>query len=133
MITMIGKKFGNLTVIKQLESKALGEKKKKIRNWLCKCKCGAICEKTTHLLKYTKSCGCLQKERMQKIYPGDKFAYLTALELITGSSKWKCKCFCGRYIMVLSTNLLRKKTKSCGCMSSAIRNDTYYANKKHEL
>jgi len=32
------------------------------------------------------------------------------------STKWKCKCSCGKEIEVLANNLTRGHTKSCGCL-----------------
>ena len=49
---------------------------------------------------------------------GEVFEYLTALELIGskhGKSLWKCVCKCEKEVKVISTNLLRETTKSCGC------------------
>lgn len=33
-----------------------------------------------------------------------------------GHSQWVCQCACGYSIIALGTNLLRKYTKSCGCL-----------------
>lgn len=53
---LTGKRFGNLTVIEQIESK------KHQRRWLCLCDCGAFTSLTSHCLLsgHTKSCGCLR-------------------------------------------------------------------------
>lgn len=56
--SLIGKKFGNLTVIKQISASS----------WLCRCKCGnevTVC--TSKLLsRHTRSCGCLFRKATQK-------------------------------------------------------------------
>lgn len=67
----------------------------------------------------------------QKIFAGNRFAYLTVIEYDKNAkyASWRCKCFCGKEITVRSSNLLSFKTQSCGCMSSAIRNDSFYNNK----
>ena len=55
MKSLIGMKFGKLTVIKQLETKN-GK-----RMWYCECECGGSTITSTYLLNsgHTKSCGCL--------------------------------------------------------------------------
>ena len=55
---LIDMKFGNLTVIKKLDSV-----KNRMR-WKCICDCGAIVITNTNLLRMKKvnSCGCLKKE-----------------------------------------------------------------------
>ena len=62
-LNLIGKKFGKLTVIKQLESR------KERSNWLCQCDCGNFKEVTSDLLikGETKSCGCLNSSYGEEI------------------------------------------------------------------
>lgn len=49
---------------------------------------------------------------------GMKFGLLEVVELFDSlprqGIRWRCKCECGRTVVVLSSNL--KKTKSCGCL-----------------
>ena len=47
---------------------------------------------------------------------GQKFNNLTALEYNPQTRKWLCQCDCGNKTEVLSWNLRKGKTKSCGCM-----------------
>ena len=58
-------KFGRLTVIRLSEVTT----KKHGAKWICQCECGAICEvRRDHLWTgSTKSCGCLQKEALEKV------------------------------------------------------------------
>lgn len=55
---------------------------------------------------------------------GQKFGRLTVLSLKERSNKeklkWVCKCECGNIVEVLSNNLLRGTTKSCGCLHKEI-------------
>ena len=55
-----GRKFGRLTVVKQVENGKYG------RYWECKCECGnTIIRPTADLTRKkrpTRSCGCLQRE-----------------------------------------------------------------------
>lgn len=55
---LIGKKFGKLTVIKELESHTPQ------RRWLCQCECGSTIGVNSYTLTsgHTKSCGCLRSE-----------------------------------------------------------------------
>lgn len=52
---------------------------------------------------------------------GKKFGRLLVIDRADnykdGRTKWKCQCDCGNIIDVMSTNLLRGNTKSCGCYS----------------
>jgi hypothetical protein len=123
--SLIGERFGSMVVIDQLEND------KKNRNWLVMCDCGTICEKNTYLLKNTKSCGCLRKKVLsgrRKIQENQKFGFLTT-QKISRRGYWTCLCFCGNVVDVRSQYLIKGTTKSCGCMSSQLRNDSYYKNK----
>ena len=57
-IDLTGERFGRLTVIRRVGTKA-GHV-----NWLCKCDCGKEIKTTTNSLRQncTSSCGCLRKE-----------------------------------------------------------------------
>lgn len=78
----------------------------------------------------TKSCGCLQAEVKKQHAPtnkkdltGQKFGYLTVIKDsgkrdANGTVKWQCKCDCGNYHLVATTNLINGNTVSCGCVVS---------------
>lgn len=34
-----------------------------------------------------------------------------------GKTLWVCKCDCGKYSIVVTSNLLKNRTKSCGCLT----------------
>ena len=125
MENLKGKRFGLMTVVGQTSNK------KNQRNWIVLCDCGNICEKTTSLLKNTISCGCFKKKILsnrKKINKDEKFGFLTTVK-ICRKSYWECLCFCGKIVEVRSQYLLSGKTKSCGCMSIHLRNDSYYKNR----
>lgn len=63
-LNLIGKKFGNLTVIDEV-----GYRNKKVY-WLCRCNCGNLCEVPTGNLRSgnTTSCGCVHKELTSKLF-----------------------------------------------------------------
>ena len=131
---IVGKKFNRLTVLERLPNK-ISTNGSTQRLWKCRCDCGSICEKTTYSVTHTISCGCRQKEvvksLVQKIFTGCRFGFLTVLSFerdSSGTSAWRCKCFCGNECVVRSRRLRQSLTKSCGCMSTALRNETYYKN-----
>lgn len=64
-VNLIGKKFGRLTVVQQVESKVYNDGSK-CRQWLCKCDCGGEKKVITKSLVTgrTLSCGCLHKEKI---------------------------------------------------------------------
>lgn len=109
-----GQRFGKLIVEKQVN--------RHDENgwwWLCKCDCGGTVEAPTHQLVYgfRKSCGCVSKPPV-KDYIGKKFGYLTVVAhegKRRGIHLWRCRCECGKEILVQQTNLQRGHTTSCGC------------------
>ncbi len=46
-------------------------------------------------------------------------------EIVHGQRKWNCQCACGTNRMVLESNLLSGKSKSCGCLSSELSKQRY--------
>jgi hypothetical protein len=108
-IDLTGQKFGELTVISYS-----GDGK-----WNCKCSCGNITQVKTTNLKYgkSKSCGCKRKNIFRDL-TGQRFGQLVAIEYIKSSkrSKWLCVCDCGKETNVITDNLTRGHTTSCGCI-----------------
>lgn len=51
---------------------------------------------------------------------GETFGYLQVIDKAenskTNRTQWKCKCKCGKEIIVLTSNLRHGHTKSCGCL-----------------
>ena len=114
---LTGKRFGRLIAIGRTHNKG-GR-----TTWLCKCDCGNY---TTVIAKHLvskaiMSCGCLLKELQSPIdLKGKRFGRWKVLSLSDKKSKhgdiyWKCECECGTIREVLSVNLRRGKTTSCGC------------------
>lgn len=122
-IDLTGSEFGKLTV---LGIDHITENSRII--WKCKCVCGNECVALGDLLKKgsKKSCGCLSREVNAKSFAvdhtGERFGMLTAIERIPnymgrGRTYYKCICDCGNEKYVLSSGLVTRKTKTCGCMS----------------
>lgn len=122
-----GQRFGRLVAIRPT-SKRIGTNVV----WECQCDCGNKHFATTHSLRRgdTTSCGCAQKDnghiqglRHKKDLTNQKFGKLTALTCTNkknnnGAYLWYCKCDCGNFCEVSSTNLICGKIKSCGCLLS---------------
>lgn len=113
-----GKRFGKLIAVKEL-SKYPDSK------WLFKCDCGSekITTKGCAVSGRTKSCGCLFVEsgiKKRIDLSGKRFGRLTVLNLdhredVTYTLYFKCKCDCGKEIIVAGPSLKSGNTKSCGC------------------
>lgn len=59
---------------------------------------------------------------------GQRFGKLTVLSptdkrMDSGSVVWKCKCDCGNFAEVSARRLIRRKVRSCGCLSHPPRKD----------
>ena len=59
---LVGKKFGYLTVMRELEQTC------RQRRWECRCKCGQIIHRNTSHLNsgHTSSCGCMKSEQTSR-------------------------------------------------------------------
>ena len=58
---------------------------------------------------------------------GERYGRLTVIKRVKNDkpygSKWLCKCDCGNEIIVLSNNLRRGNTQSCGCLKQELRTE----------
>ena len=132
-VDLTGKRFNMLTVTGKGDGLISGKQRK--TTWICRCDCGNTIECVTQKLiigeKY--SCGCVKKPRKSKLedLTGQRFSRLVVLEraeTTNVSTRWKCKCDCGKECIVLAENLKTGHTKSCGCY----RDETRIKNKtKH--
>ena len=120
----VGNRYGRLLVLERAENDSKGN-----AYWICRCDCGNITKVRGTQLRYkTRSCGCLQKEKIKQIglnnfknLTGKRFGKLEVLEESYrkgGYVFWKCKCDCGNIINVKSVYLLNGDTQSCGCLKS---------------
>ena len=122
--SLIGQKFGRLTVLERDMSKPIGHGYESY--WICECECG---NKVSVIKKsltsgHTQSCGCLRKEQLKAKNTLDltnlRFGKLIALENTWELSAhhsylWKCKCDCGNICYIPAEVLQQGKTNSCGC------------------
>jgi len=118
-ISLIGKKFVKLLVIKKL-----WPAKNRTMLWECLCDCGTKCTVAANHLKegHTRSCGCLQKDvarSRSKNLLNKRFGRLLVIEKLDKRYHrwvvWKCLCKCGNIVEIPSASLLIKHTRACGC------------------
>lgn len=109
-----GMVFGELTVLR------FDGYYKRNPKWLCKCSCGKVISVFENGLKCGKSTHCGSPIHTEII--GKRFGRLTVLPEIqerknNSMRKYLCRCDCGNYTWVTSTNLTSGNTRSCGCLS----------------
>lgn len=115
---LIGKNFGELTVIKELN-----ERRHTNKVWLCECSCGKEHKATTNSLVFgrVKSCGC----SISPDISGERFGRLVVMEetgeSVRGHRTWRCKCDCGIDVVVKKGLLTSGGVKSCGCLAQEHR------------
>lgn len=115
-----GAKIGRWTVLEKSSNDGASR-------WRCRCACGVERSVADRGLRYggSVSCGCLRRERAYEVnahdLTGKRFGKLLVLEKEgSGGSngcRWKCRCDCGRELVVLGTLLMTGKKTSCGCDS----------------
>ena len=128
-IDLTGLTFDRLTVLRRIDD----NKNNKEINWLCQCKCGNTCIRSTYQLRnknHFHSCGCYTKEQAKTINQGydlinKKFNFLTVKELLPERNKrgdkiWCCQCDCGNKTIVSSYHLISGEVASCGCIKQSI-------------
>lgn len=124
MNSIIGKRFGKLTVCHRDNTRELKEKeeiRKGLRKstkeyYICKCDCGKeISVAKEKLNENRKSCGCHKKKYCfdDPKYIGRKYGDWTILEY--SDKKFLCECKCGSRKHVDAYNLIGGYTKDCGC------------------
>lgn len=122
--SLIGQRFGRLTVLNRDLSKPIGRGNESY--WNCKCDCGnqvSIIKKSLISGK-TKSCGCLRKDLLREKntlnLTNKKFGKVIALNntnQLNGhhSYIWKCQCDCGNIFYTSAEYLQSGHVNSCGC------------------
>lgn len=116
-------RFGMLQAIEQVESRH-GQKGAR---WMFACDCGNFTEQSATQVRQglVTSCGCKQHKgtttgRAGHDLAGKTFGLLRVESLLDdrheGRRRWRCMCECGAYVNVVSSNLTRGLTRSCGCL-----------------
>ena len=124
---LIGKKFGQLTVIEDINKIGNG------RYYKCECDCGNIIVVSSNSLTThnTRSCGCFRNDHTKqwsfKDLTGKRFGELTVIELYDKTKngiRWKCRCDCGNEVIIHTTSLNSKKHHACSeCQGKRMRLD----------
>ena len=128
---LTGKKFGRVLVLDRDYDYAKNNNLKTTNAyWHCVCDCGTHFSTQGRSLREgkTKSCGCLQKEKVSKLNYKDITGQTFGFWTVTGRSNkkdadgcyyWYCNCKCGTKNVEVSGKLLRMGiTQSCGCLRS---------------
>lgn len=116
---LLGKTFGNLTVIEDLGSSKDGHL------WKCRCSCGNEISVLGGTLKCgdKKSCGCLSRNSKNvEDLTGKKFGNLYVIEQFPKNTKlpykklyYDCKCDCGNWVRYSHFAISNGYYTSCGC------------------
>lgn len=92
-------------------------------NFTCLCDCGReVTVAKRHVLDGDiKSCGChrrlLQRTKdIKERYFGRLLVEKYAGPGKGGTALWRCRCICGKLVLIEGTSLLRGNTQSCGCL-----------------
>lgn len=112
--SLIGNRYGKLTVVEQLASSASGQ-----RRWLCKCDCGGEHIATTANLNSgrTTNCGCKKSPDLT----GKVFGKLTVLGRsdkrnprgARTTPMWECRCECGTITYKATDTLTNSDNSMC--------------------
>ena len=133
---LTGRKFGYLTVIKEIPKGEAAPDKSVNNNtrWWCQCDCGNFVAvqggKLVH--RNNTSCGCMAvkyKTNTKGDITGKKFGYLTAIKdiprgeaapdkSVSNHIRWWWQCDCGNFIAECAPVVINKHRTSCGCMYS---------------
>lgn len=130
---MIGKSYGDLTVIQYAFTKPGTQYNQKY--FLLKCICGKLIIRAKNVFRQcnVKSCGCLItrirrakiREGIHKIVP-KKIGKITPIRKMKkrkrGCVVWLCKCDCGNETQITAYAIGR--TLSCGCLLKEYNHDT---------
>ena len=100
--------------------------------WRLQCDCGKVVELgvSRFIGGHTRSCGCLRKDIAAKNNPllevlsGKQYGELTVISLEPESEnscrKWRCKCSCGKELIVGTSALTEGRKRSCGCVDARL-------------
>jgi hypothetical protein len=128
---LTGQRFGKLVVIEK--SGILDEIRRTNHQWKCKCDCGKeIITDTGRLTgNQIKSCGCFDFHIQDLI--GKRFGKLLVTEKLppntVGTTRWLCKCDCGKHKRWSGPQLLKGIVSSCGCDWKSFLPNTKASNK----
>jgi hypothetical protein len=127
-VDLIGRKFGQLTVISRV-----GSVPYRGVAWLVRCDCGAekILLSTKLTTRHQSSCGSAICRNLASNLLGQRFNRLLVIERLPNNKHrqtcWLCKCDCGNTTTATITDLQFARVKSCGCLQDEVNHSV----KKH--
>lgn len=115
-----GKRFGKLTLVSPVAGI------RAMPYWKCRCDCGRELTLSVDTLFRASGvcCECRDTPKPKTDLTGKVIGKLTVLmevDPVAGSTgarcrRWLCRCGCGRETVVGEHNLVRRITRSCGCL-----------------
>lgn len=114
---LTGERFGNITVLHQIESIHQGSR------WHCICDCGIEFDTNGKVLRshLKTDCGKHGYEKLSKIFKedltGQRFGHITIISEAQKQGEktmWHYQCDCGRSGIVSASNAKRGMVRSCG-------------------
>lgn len=127
---LTGQRFGRLTVLGLDPEPYRSPGGKPTRRWRCRCECGTelvVLQNALTGKNGTRSCGCARAEKTRSKaidMTGQRFGRLTVLgpAELDGSRAngqrmgWRCRCDCGKEIIITRKELMSGRVNSCGCL-----------------
>lgn len=133
-LNLIGRVYHRLTVIEEV-----GKTKANKYIYKCECECGNYVNVVSSNLRTgnTQSCGCYNLEIVKKNnfedLSGKRFGRLVVTNNHYSNNRqrrWKCICDCGNEAIVVSSDLKKGHTQSCGCLQKEKASMTRYIDLK---
>lgn len=132
---LTGKRIGKFIFCEPI----LNEKGGATSTWKCFCDCGKYFNISSNQIKrgFLQSCGCSSIDPKTKRLEGQRFTYLTVLEISSWSVRgkmvcWVCLCDCGQKTIVSTQDLLTKNVKSCGCSKMRLHRESVLIKDRRE-
>lgn len=127
---LTGQRFGRLTVLGLDPEPYRSPSGKPTRRWRCRCDCGreiTVLQNALTGKTGTRSCGCARAEQTRAgavDMTGQRFGRLTVvgpaeLPKVQANGQrlgWRCRCDCGKEIVLSRKDLVSGKVLSCGCL-----------------
>lgn len=131
-IDLTGKRFGHLLVVRRVENRSGNPR------WLCRCDCGNDHVTFGYMLRSgrSRSCRCATPYGKLIDLTGQRFGRWTVVRRKGSypapdkSSRWLCRCDCGRTRLVGTRSLRTGDSRSCGCARRYQANRSPPANRK---
>lgn len=138
-IDLTGQRFGRLVVVREVQRQPWETHTKAM--WECRCDCGQVVTVQSSNLRagITRSCGCIVREHAIRLaqqkaadIAGKRYGELAVIERAEkpndgagkkypNSSWWRCRCSCGREVVLAGQYIKQAPRPHCGCKRDEIR------------